>query len=169
MTDDPQAEGKKKQISIRGMDENLYRRISAMARELGVNVGLIVNQALKTYLSLPPEKRYAHRKEILRAAVKFPVEFASGVLESNGMSDSKSIVISEIGSLTVSKSDLENSDKKISFINIKRLEFEEDVDEELFNSKVKSIVYCDELVIPRSLWKLAILSKCRRIEKIVKK
>lgn len=150
--------GKKKQISIRGVDEDLYKQISLLARELGVNVGSLINQAIKTFLSLPPEVRTPAR--LLKAAVEFPAEFTSGLVDSTGL------VISDVSSLTISRGDLESVDGKVSFRGIERLEFKEDVDEELFNSKVRSVAYCNEIVIPRTLRKLTVLAKCRKIGKV---
>ena len=159
--DEDVREARKKQISIRGMDEKLYRQISSLARELGVNVGTLINQAIQTYLSLPPEVRTPAR--LLKAAVEVPIEFTSGMIDSTG------ITISDIGNLTVSRKDLEDVKNKISFRNIKRLEFSEDIDEDLFTKKVRSISYCDELIIPKSLRKLTVLSKCKKVEKVTQK
>jgi len=152
-------ESRKKQISIRGVDEGLYKQVAMLARELGVNVGTLINQALEMFLSHPDVRKPG---KLLRAAVEVPIEFREGLLDAKGQ------VICDIDELVISREDLENADI-VSFRSIGRLEFKEDIDIEIFMEKVRSISFCKEVVIPKSLPKIAVLTKCRHVEKIVTK
>jgi hypothetical protein len=75
-------------------------------------------------------------------------------------------VISNVDELTVTKEDLENLDSQVTFRGIKRLIFNSDVNWELFDSKVSSIVMCDEVVLPKSIPKLKAVEKMRFVKRI---
>jgi hypothetical protein len=75
-------------------------------------------------------------------------------------------VISNVDELTVTREDLESLDSPVAFRGIKRLTFSGDVDWELFNSKVNSIVMCDEVILPKTIPKLKALEKMKLIKKV---
>ena len=140
------------QITVRGVDRSLYRRLSRMARRMGVNVGTLLNQSMELFLSMFP-----HNGEppLPGGAIGISAEFMRGFLEGLGR------VIENIDELTLTKRDLLEADRELVLVRIRRLEFADDVDEETFRSRVRAIYRCGEVVIPEGLPKVLVLSVCR--------
>ena len=109
---------------------------------------------------------------ILRAAkvtldtMRLPLSAVENVIKSISEETLNVLVISDISELTVSSSDLKSVDKPIVFKNIEKLVFTDDVTPELFSNKVKMIRSCGEVVVPKTIPKLLVLSKCRRVRRI---
>ncbi|OYT53781.1 MAG: hypothetical protein B6U76_08090, partial [Desulfurococcales archaeon ex4484_217_2] len=47
-----EGKGKKKTVTIRNIDEELYAKASALAKSIGESVGEIINEALRAFLSI---------------------------------------------------------------------------------------------------------------------
>lgn len=150
-------EGEKKQVTVKGIDKELYERAVQMSREMGVTVGELINRSLRAFISLVDVTNKAV-STALQTVTDSGRAFVEGVRNVR--------VISNIDELTVSRSDLESVDFQVSFRNIKRLVFSEDVTWDLFNDKVYSIVMCDEVVLPKSIPKLKAIEKMRFVKKI---
>ena len=147
------SEPKRKTVSIRGVEEDLYRKALILARESGKTIGEVINEAIKLFLATVETSG--------RVFSDFVNEVREGFLEG-----SRSVmVVCDLGELSVSSSDLEASDKPIVFRNVKKLRFEADVPFELFENKVLSIVFCDEVVFPKNFPKLKALAKCKYVRK----
>jgi len=152
-------EKKKKIISIRGLDEKLYKQLLILSKEMGKTVGEVTNEAIKLYLAI------VRGSEIVaRRIAKATSELARAFME--GLEKEKVRIIRYLDELSISKRDLEESDKPISFISVKKLKFEPDVNAETFTKHVDTIIFCDELLIPKSLPKTIVGSKCRFVKKI---
>ena len=68
--------------------------------------------------------------------------------------------IGNLSSLEVSKKDLESLKGPVMFHNIKSLEFGDDIDWELFDKRVVIIKNCAKVLIPPSLTRFQVLTKC---------
>ncbi len=142
-------EKKKKTITIRNIDEELYAKASALARSIGETVGEVINEALRVFLSLAEGSYELVQK--MREGVETTL---------------KTVVVGDLDELTVSKSDLESVEGRVRFRNIKKLIFDNTVDLETFNKKVHSIVFVNEVVIPKNIAKLKALTKMKFVKKV---
>lgn len=148
MGDKEEGGEEKKIISIRGIDKKLYEELSRMAKELGKTVGELINEAMAFIISL--------REGVEAAGIKF----------KEGLESSLCIHISNLGELTVTRKDLEDAYKPVIFRDIKTLKFSENIDEELFEDKVKRIIKVNTLIIPNNLSKIKVLSKCLYVNSV---
>ena len=142
-------EEEKRPISIRGINRKLYEEMSILAKELGKTVGELLNEAMETFLAL---------REGIR-------EVKGAIRE--GLETSRSIVISNIDDLTLSASDLKDVKGTLIIRNIKRLKFEPDISQDLFDEKIRRIIRVDKLIIPKSLSKVKVLAKCLFVSSVV--
>ena len=144
-------EREKKVVSIRGVDKKLYEEIATLARETGRTVGEVINEAMKLFLTTSGK------------LVELGKAFAEGLKEGS----ENAIEVGNLDILVVDRRDLKCVDGPIVFKNIKKLVIGRDVPFELFESKVRRIVMCDEVVIPDSYPKLLVARKCYFVKKIV--
>jgi len=151
---------KEKTVTIRGVDRELYAKALALAKELGKSAGEMINEALRLLLTQTMAAATA-----LTKAAHAGRELIEGVKEVAGAEH----VVSGVGELVVKKADLEAIDKPVVFKGIRRLVFEDDVDYSLFEGKVRSIVMCDEVLVPKAYPKLKVAEKCRMIGKLAEK
>ncbi|ABW01217.1 hypothetical protein [Caldivirga maquilingensis] len=151
------SEEEKKQVTIKGVDKELYDKALQMSREMGITVGELINKSLKAFISLADvtNKAVTSMAQAISESSKAFVEGAKGAR-----------IISNIDELIVTREDLENLDSQVTFRGIKRLVFSNDVTWELFDSKVSSIVMCDEVVLPKTIPKLKAVEKMRFVKKI---
>ena len=82
--------------------------------------------------------------------------------------DEKRFTIEGQDELTLTRDELESVGGPIGFNGIKVLTISDDVDWELFDKYVDEIRKSKTVVIPKSLTKLQVLTKCRNVDKIVK-
>ena len=75
--------------------------------------------------------------------------------------------VDNLDELTLTKNELESVGGPIGFSGIKTLTISEDVDWELFDRYVDEIRKSKTVIIPESLTKLQVLTKCRNVEKVV--
>ncbi len=140
----------KKTVTIRGLSRPTYERAVRLARELGVTVGELINDALRRYISA--------------------LETISRGIESHIrrlMETGEVLVISNISSITVSRKDLEYSEKMIVFKDIKELVFTDDITDDIFREKVYKIIRVDTVSIPKTLSAILVASKCELVNRIV--
>jgi len=140
---------KKKTITIRNIDEELYAKASALAKSIGESVGEIINEALRAFLSLAEGSiEFAHKvKEGVEATMKVTT-------------------VSDLEEITITKEDLETLEGKIRFRNIRKLIIDKSVNWDLFDKKVVSIVFVDKVILPKHIPKLKALSKMKFVKKI---
>lgn len=154
-------EKSKRVFSIRGLDPEIYDRFAKVARELGVSVGELMNEAMRFMLSLVSVGTVAG-VEGIKLLMK-SLRGVKGIHESLGNVE----VISGLDELEVSREDLESIDKPVIFMNIKKLVFKEGIDRGLIESKVRGIKLIDEVVVPKSIPKLIVARKCSMVRKLV--
>jgi hypothetical protein len=74
--------------------------------------------------------------------------------------------IGNLNTLTVSRKDLESLKGPVMFQNIKMLEFAEDIDWDMFDRSVMSIKNCAKVLIPPSLTRFQVLTKCAMVSEV---
>ncbi len=152
-------ESEKKTVTVRGVDEEAYQKIAALARESGKTVGELLSEAMRLFIA---------SIETGAEAVMTLVRNSSAAL-AQAAKAAQIVRVGNVDELVVSKDDLEGIEGRVLFQNIKKLEIADDVPLELFNEKVAGIVLVDELVIPRSLNKLKVLAKAKFVKKVTVK
>ncbi len=120
-------------VTIRGIDDQVYSIFSAEARRRSVPIGDLVTQIMRIFLEETSEKQFR---------------------------------IEDQEELTISKKELESVGSPIAFSGIKTLTIAKDVDWETFDAYVYEIRKSKEVIIPSSLTKLQVLTKCRKVDKI---
>jgi len=74
--------------------------------------------------------------------------------------------IGNLASLIVSRKDLESLKGPVLFHNIKALEFTDDIDWNLFDKRVMSIKNCAKVLIPQTLTRFQVLTKCAQVGEV---
>lgn len=119
-------------VTIRDIDDEVYNEFSAEARRQGKPIGALTTEAMVAYLrALQPSKSESEH------------------------------TISGLEEIRLSKKDLEEGGIRVSFYEIQKLFFEDDVDIDTFEKYVNSIFECDEVDLPGQLPKMRALVKCR--------
>jgi hypothetical protein len=122
-------------VTIRGIEDEVYSQFSAEARKRSVPIGELVTQVMRIFLEETSEKRYE---------------------------------IKDTDDVTVTREELESVGGPIAFIGIKVLTIEEDIDWALFAKYIDEIVSCKTVVIPKTLSRLQVLTKCRNVGKVIR-
>jgi hypothetical protein len=121
-------------VTIRGIDDQVYSLFSAEARRRSVPIGELVTQVMRIFLEETSEKRF--------------------IIEGQEY-------------LTLTKDELESVGGPIGFINIKTIKISEDIDWEVFDNYVDEIRKSKTVIIPKTLTKLQVLTKCRNVDEIL--
>ena len=74
--------------------------------------------------------------------------------------------IGNLTSLTVARKDLESLKGPVMFQSIKTLEFADDIDWDIFDRSVMSIKNCAKVLIPQSLTRFQVLTKCAMVSEV---
>jgi hypothetical protein len=122
-------------VTIRGIDDDVYSLFSAEARRRSVPIGELVTQVMRIFLEETSEKRFT--------------------VESQD-------------ELTLTREELESVGGPIGFSGIKTLTISDDIDWEIFDQYVDEIKKSKTVIIPNSLTKLQVLTKCKNVDKIVR-
>ncbi len=80
----------------------------------------------------------------------------------------KRFTVEGVDELTITREELESVGGLIGFSGIKTLTISEDIDWELFDQYVDEIRKSKTVIIPDSLTKLQVLTKCRNVDKVVR-
>ena len=133
---------KLKNVTIRGIDSDVYEEFSTNIKSLNRNIGEAVTQMMKDILQ------------------DFDGTFPTlSSRRSLGKLQGKTARISHHDRLSISKRDLQEAGLVFSFRHIDKLIFEPDVDLETFNKHVRDIRHCSRVRIPDFLPKLVLLSR----------
>jgi hypothetical protein len=156
-------ERKEKAYTIRGIDPSVYEAFSRMAKELNTSVGRLLNEAMRMMIGL-----VSIGSDIGLRLGKMGVDVLRESTEmlKTAMPSPDYEVITGVKELEVSKSDLENTEKPVLFLNLNRLVFADDVTWEIIDKKVKGIRLVDEVVVPRHIPKLLLAKKCSMVGRI---
>ena len=79
----------------------------------------------------------------------------------------KTFRIEDLDELTLTKQELESVGAPIEFRGIKTLTISKDIDWSLFDKYIYEIRKSKTVIVPKSLTKLQVLTKCRNVDKIV--
>ena len=151
---------KRKDITIRGINSDLYDRAAEIARRTGKTIGEVINESLALFLDLT---------EGLRMGIQPIIEGAkeAGKSLEAGISATVPVMIGTLEELEITKADLEQFERRVIFSNIERLVFADDVDAETFEKYVALIRDCGEVRVPKGISKLLLLSRCRDVSRLV--
>ncbi len=149
-TTDEKSQGGSRNVSIKGVSKDLYKRINEIAHETGKTMGEITNDAYKVFAST------------LDGAKSVSKSFISGALETGAQ------VIANMKELEMTGDELKEFKKKVIFRNVDKLVLTEISNEDI-SKKVHSFVHVGELVIPKDIKKSVVLTKCTFVSKITQK
>ena len=137
----------KKDISIKGVSKDIYRRVLNLARDTGKTLGEVTNDAYKTFLATASGARQISKNFVEGATQNMPK------------------YIENIKNLSVDKNDLAEIGHKVAFSNIDTLELA-GIDNETFDRYVDSITNVKTLKIDKHLSKAKVLVKCSFVDNI---
>lgn len=145
-----QENSEKRNVSIKGVKKDVYKRMMHLARDTGKTLGELTNDAYRTFIGT--------------------IDGARNVSQSfvEGTKSSRVTVIENIRNLSLSLEDLQEIGHKVDLRNIDDLELT-DIDGEAFDKYVSSITGIKNLTIPASLKKAKVLMKARFIDNIIQK
>ena len=177
-------------ITIRGIDEELYRQMAAIAARDKRNVGALINEAMRAYLTQTSsdalEAEYLRTLDKIQEIDGMALAGAPGATVLMGeykerlqkikerMQQRKTEEkveegtpkISMIGEVKLNKSDLEQLGR-IIIENCQKVRLENDVDPDTLKSTIDSIMHVQTLEVPKHLYPL-ILIKARDCQAIVR-
>ncbi len=140
----------RRNVSIKGVSKDLYKRINEIAHDTGKTVGEITNDAYKVFASTIDGARSVSKS------------FITGAWETGVQA------IANLKELEITSEDLKDFKRKVLFRNIGKLVLK-DVTTKDIEEKIQSFVHIDELVIPEDVKKSAVLTKCNYVSKITKR
>jgi post-segregation antitoxin (ccd killing protein) len=123
-------------VTIRGIDDDVYSRFAAEAKKRGIPIGELATKAMS---------------DLIKAA------------------QAPSYHLENLEHLSVSRSDLESIDGPIVFSDIEVLEFEDDVDWNVFKVHVERIQDVEKILVPKGLSKFQVLTKSSNVEQVKSK
>jgi len=150
---------KKKDVLIRGVDEDAYRSLSDLAKRMKVSTGFLASEAFRLLVSLI---------EGGPRLILIPLELARriGGLIPGPIKSITPYVVKHIERLNISKADLYSIRSPIVFYGIGELVFEDDVSERDIDKRVLKIINCRVIEIPQHVSKFLVLSKASFIGEI---
>ncbi len=137
----------KENISIKGIQSNIYKRVKEMARETGKTIGEITNESYKIFISAANETKAAGQ------------EFIKGIKET------QSTIIENISTVEITGEDIKSNGKNVIFRNINSLIIK-DINKEDFDKYVASIVSVKHLEVPKSIPKMMVLERSKFIDEL---
>jgi len=137
----------KENISIKGIQSNIYKRVKEMARETGKTIGEITNESYKIFISAANETKAAGQ------------EFIKGIKET------QSTIIENISTVEITGEDIKSNGKNVIFRNINSLIIK-DINTEDFDKYVASIVNVKHLEVPKSIPKMMVLERSKFIDEL---
>ena len=153
-------EDQKKVYTIRGIDPKTYEAFTRLARELNVNLGKLVSEAMRLTLTITE----ATGKKSLKKILELTSSITRGATSGEQGEDVE--IITGVKELEVTREDLESMEKPVVFLNMRKLEFADDITWELIDRKVRQIKLVENLVVPKNIPKLKIAGKCLMVERI---
>lgn len=131
-----------KSVTIRGVDGRTYDEFSQVIQMAGLTMGEAITKMMGDVMKDFDETFPELSAESFRLMMK-----------------KDKISVQHYRQLTVSRKDLEDANRRVKFKHIEELTFEKDVDEEVFNTYVRSIEHCGTIRVPSVLPKLHIYAK----------
>lgn len=147
-----------KDVTIRGINPELYRGVAELAKRLGISMGEVMNEAMKLLLDV-------------RGVITGVQPLMEGIRDAGkalekGISGLAPVVISGVEEIELNRSDFEGFGKRVLIADVKKLVLSQDVDDKTLEKYVALIRNCEEVSFPKSISKLLALSKCRGVSKV---
>ncbi|MEM2219089.1 MAG: hypothetical protein QXU50_03155 [Candidatus Korarchaeum sp.] len=148
-----------KDVTIRGLNPELYNSVAELSRRLGISIGEAINEAMKLFLDV---------RSGLLTGIGPLVEGVrvAGKSISEGVSNLTPVPVSGVEEIELSKEDFEKFGRRVLITDVRKLTLSQDVDEKTLEKYVAVIRNCEEVYFPKILSKLLALSKCRNVRKI---
>lgn len=137
----------KRNISVRGIKDDIYRSITETSRRTGHTLGEITNDAYRVFLST------------VEGAKKVTQGFIDGAV------DSSVVYISDIKQLELSNEEVSQFKKRVCFKNIEKLDLS-NLNSNTIEEKIVNIINVNTLVLPHGFSRIKILDKCRFVDRI---
>jgi hypothetical protein len=144
---------KLKNVTIRGIDSEVYDQFSYKIKNLRMNLGDAITKMMNDILV-----------DLNDSLDHLPALRARTTFDRFKL---KRIRINHFDQLKVGRADLEESDKMVEFSHIDRLTFLPDVTREVFSKYVQGVSHCGTVRVPSIFPKLIMYSKlqfCDRID-----
>jgi len=132
-------------LLLSNLDDETYNNLKAKASRLGVEEGQLLNELMKQAIAKPQNRGLP--------------ELSSKDISHLKKKDTGYITIQHIPELMVTRKDLEDTTHRVKFAHIGKLEFNLDIDKDLFYQKVKNIHHCGRISIPTKISKLLVYAK----------
>ncbi len=144
---------KMKNVTIRGLDAEVYGNFARMSKGLGTNIGDLVSGLMSTYLQGEdaPIVAIAGPGKRARRAVRVGL---------------KPLRVTDMSELSIRNADLAQSGRRVSFLDIEELTFEDDVDFGTFETTVELIRDCGTVSFPDTFPKLLAYALCVNCEEV---
>ncbi|MGC8506074.1 MAG: hypothetical protein ACP5NK_05135 [Thermoplasmata archaeon] len=146
-TDEDDETEEKRTVSIKGVSDRIYRKMTQIAKDTGKTIGEITNESYKTFLGA------------VEGAVGISKEFVKGAKSA------KVEVVSNFKNLEITGKELLEIGNRVSFRNIDNLTIS-DISEEDFNSHIDSFIQIRNLVIPENVRKSIAVKKCNFVDNL---
>ena len=143
-------EDEKKSVSIKGVKSDVYNRMMKMAKDSGITLGELTNDAYRSFL----------------ATVEGAKNVSKSFIEGAGSAMPKTI--ENIKKLEITKTDLDEINHKVSIRNVEELTLK-DMDDETFDKFIVSIVGVKKLIIPSKLKKSKVILRSSFVDEIIQK
>jgi hypothetical protein len=143
---------KLKNVTIRGIDSDIYDQFSHKIKNLRMNLGDAITKMMKDII--------VDLDESLDdlPALRIRTTFNNFALER--------LSINHYDRLKIGRADLEEANAKVSFSHIEKLTFLPDVTREIFTRYVQSVTHCGIVRVPSIFPKLIMYSKLQFCDKI---
>lgn len=148
-----------KDVTIRGVNPELYNSVAELSRRLGISIGEAINEAMKLFLD-------ARSGLITSIGPLLEGMRTAGKSIGEGLSNLTPVPISDVEEMELSKEDFEKFGRRVLITNVRKLILSQDVDEKTIEKYVAVIRNCEEVSFPKGLSKLLALSKCRNVKKV---
>ncbi len=148
-----EGKSKLKNVTIRGIDSDIYDQFSYKIRNLRMNLGEAITKMMNDII-VDLDDSLDHLP-----ALRARTTFDNFTLER--------LSINHYDRLKISRADLEEANAQVNFSHIDKLIFLPDVTREVFTRYVKSVTHCGIVRMPSIFPKLIMYSKlqfCDRIE-----
>ena len=146
MTND---EGKKRDVSIKGVSKELYQKMISFAKSTGKNVGEVTNEAYRDFLSTVEDIKHSARNSLNKQS-------------------SNVRYVENIRVLTIDEKTLTELGDKIIFQDMDDLTFD-GVSNEEFTKRVVSIKNVKHLTLSPAISKAAAILRCTFVDQIEQK
>jgi len=137
----------KRTVSIKGVSDRIYRKMSQIAKETGKTIGEITNESYKTFIGA------------IDGAVGISREFVKGAKSA------RTEVVSNFKNLEMTGKEINELGNKVSFRNIDNLTIT-DISEDDFDRRIDSFIQIKNLSIPENIRKSLAVKKCNFVDNL---